>query len=160
MNIGLELFGYLGTSLIILSMMMSSVVKLRIFNICGSVVSAIYAVICNTWPIVLLNVALMSINIYKLVTDKERDVDCSLATVSSNDDIVKHFLNSNRADMEKSGIVFPKNVEARCWLAMRENNIVGILLFSDSEEGSEPIIKYVKHSAAERLFKKALAEKF
>ena len=69
MNIYLEIFGYIGTALVIVSMMMKSIVKLRIFNISGAVISAIYAVICRTWPVVVLNVVLTIINSYHLVSD-------------------------------------------------------------------------------------------
>lgn len=62
MNIYLEIFGYIGTGLILLSMMMTSVVKLRVVNMAGSVISVIYAVIHGTWPVVFLNVGLFLIN--------------------------------------------------------------------------------------------------
>lgn len=76
MNVYLEIFGYIGTLLILISMMMSSVRKLRIINICGSFISMVYALLCNTYPIVFLNLGLIIINviqIYKLYSlNKER----------------------------------------------------------------------------------------
>ncbi|MBO5323044.1 MAG: YgjV family protein [Oscillospiraceae bacterium] len=71
MNIYLELFGYLGTALVLLSMMMTSVVKLRIINMSGSVISAIYAALSNTWPVVLLNLGLIIINAFQLLRLKQ-----------------------------------------------------------------------------------------
>lgn len=67
MNIFWELFGYTGTALILLSMMMTSVVKLRIVNMIGSLISAIYGIVCNTWPVVFLNLGLIIINAVQLV---------------------------------------------------------------------------------------------
>ena len=67
MNIYLEIFGYIGTALIILSMTMKSLNKLRILNISGSVISVIYAAVSNTWPVVLLNASLIAVNIYQLI---------------------------------------------------------------------------------------------
>ena len=52
MNIWLEIFGYIGTALVIVSMMMTSVIKLRIINMCGGAISLIYALLCNAWPVV------------------------------------------------------------------------------------------------------------
>ena len=66
MNIYLELFGYTGTVLILLSMMMTSVVKLRWFNITGSVISMIYAALMNTWPVAILNLGLIIIQSVQL----------------------------------------------------------------------------------------------
>ena len=67
MNIYLEIFGYIGSGLILLSMMMTSVEKLRWFNISGSVISIIYGAICGTWPVVLLNVGTISINLAQIL---------------------------------------------------------------------------------------------
>ena len=65
----LEILGYTGTALIVISMMMSSVTKLRIVNMSGSVITTIYSAICGTWPIVFLNVSLFLINGFHLVRD-------------------------------------------------------------------------------------------
>ncbi len=67
MNIYLELFGYLGTALVLLSMMMTSLVRLRWLNLAGSVVSMIYAFACATWPVFVLNLCLAVINIVQLL---------------------------------------------------------------------------------------------
>lgn len=66
-TIAFEIFGYTGTFLVILSMTMTNVNMLRFFNICGSVISAIYAAVYGTWPIVLMNVCLVFINLFHLI---------------------------------------------------------------------------------------------
>lgn len=66
-NIYLEIFGYIGTALVIISMMMTSVLKLRIINMCGGVISLIYAVLTNTWPVAVLNASLVCINFVQTV---------------------------------------------------------------------------------------------
>ena len=67
MNIFLEIFGYIGSGLILLSMMMTSVEKLRWFNISGSVISMIYGAVMGTWPVVFLNVGTISINVVQII---------------------------------------------------------------------------------------------
>ena len=67
MNVFLEIFGYIGTALIILSMTMKSMNKLRLPNISGSIISVIYSVIIGAWPTVILNVCLATINTYHLI---------------------------------------------------------------------------------------------
>ncbi len=63
----LEIFGYIGTALVLMSMMMNSMTKLRIFNMSGSVISAIYAIFCNTWPVFFLNLGMILINVVQLL---------------------------------------------------------------------------------------------
>ncbi|MBE6633630.1 MAG: hypothetical protein E7620_04710 [Ruminococcaceae bacterium] len=67
MNLYLELLGYLGTGLVLFSMMMTSVKKLRIINMTGSLISATYALLTNTYPVVLLNLGLILINAVQLI---------------------------------------------------------------------------------------------
>ena len=66
MHILLEVIGYIGTALILLSMVMTSVTWLRRVNVLGSVFSMIYGLFCNTWPTVLLNMSLIVINVVQL----------------------------------------------------------------------------------------------
>ena len=46
----LELIGYLGSLLVIVSMLMTSVVKLRIINTIGSVIFCGYALAIHSYP--------------------------------------------------------------------------------------------------------------
>ena len=70
MDIYLEIFGYIGTALVIISMMMRSINKLRMFNIAGSIISMIYAIATNTWPIAIMNGVLVIVNVYQLIRVK------------------------------------------------------------------------------------------
>lgn len=63
----IEIFGYIGTLLVIISMMMTSITKLRIVNIIGSAITVIYSLIYNTWPIVVMNSCLIMINVFHLI---------------------------------------------------------------------------------------------
>lgn len=70
MNIYLEIFGYIGTALVLSSMLMTNINKLRILNMSGSAVSIIYAILVNTWPVVLLNSGMFLINLIQLIRVK------------------------------------------------------------------------------------------
>ena len=67
MNVYLEIFGYMGTALILASMLMTNINKLRILNMAGSVISINYAALMNTWPVVLLNTGMFLINAIQLI---------------------------------------------------------------------------------------------
>lgn len=72
MNIYLELLGWLGTGFVIVSMLMTSINKLRILNITGAVISAVYSALVGAWPVVGLNVALTVINAVQLIRAKNK----------------------------------------------------------------------------------------
>ena len=67
MNVYLEIFGYVGMALVLVSMMMTSVKWLRILNMSGALICAIYGILTNTWPTALLNIGLLIIQIVQLI---------------------------------------------------------------------------------------------
>lgn len=62
-----ELIGYIGSALVLISMLMTSVVRLRIINLTGSIIFSAYAIIIRSYPTALMNIALAGINIFYLV---------------------------------------------------------------------------------------------
>ena len=69
----LEIFGYIGSFLVVISMMMTSITKLRILNMSGSVISTTYSIIVGAWPIVAMNTAIFLINLYHIINEKVRE---------------------------------------------------------------------------------------
>ena len=67
MNIGLEIIGYLGTALVLVSMMMTKVNLLRVFNMAGSVFSLVYSLYHSVYAVVFLNAGLILINFFQLL---------------------------------------------------------------------------------------------
>ncbi|MBO7195918.1 MAG: hypothetical protein J6V80_01145 [Clostridia bacterium] len=61
-EMALELFGYLGTGLVLVSFIMRDIKWLRAVNMAGGLISLIYAICVNTMPVVVLNASLICIN--------------------------------------------------------------------------------------------------
>jgi hypothetical protein len=61
-KVWLEIFGYFGTALVLLSFVMKDIKWLRAINMAGGLISLIYAVCVNTMPVVVLNASLITIN--------------------------------------------------------------------------------------------------
>lgn len=76
MPVLLEIFGYIGTALVLLSMMMTSINKLRYVNMAGALISMIYAFLTNTWPVVFLNLGTIVINTAQLIRAKRTAALC------------------------------------------------------------------------------------
>ena len=66
MNVYLEIFGYVGMALVLVSMMMTSVKWLRILNMSGAVICAVYGILTNTWPTAFLNIGLLIVKMVQL----------------------------------------------------------------------------------------------
>lgn len=63
----IEMIGYLGSILVVVSILMTSIVKLRIVNMLGSSISMVYALMIQSYPIAFMNLCLVIINIYNLM---------------------------------------------------------------------------------------------
>lgn len=67
MNIDIiEWLGYISSVLVAVSLLMSSIIKLRWYNLIGSVMFAIYGFMINAIPVALINTIVVFINIYYL----------------------------------------------------------------------------------------------
>ena len=67
-----ELFGYASSLFVVLSMTMKDMFMLRIFNsfACGCFV--VYGILIGSAPVVLMNLAVIGINSYKIYTDGKK----------------------------------------------------------------------------------------
>ena len=74
MNVYLEIFGYVGMALVLVSMMMNSLKWLRVLNMSGAVICATYGMLTDTWPTAMLNLGILIIQIVQLIRlhQKER----------------------------------------------------------------------------------------
>lgn len=70
----LEWLGYLASLIVAVSLLMSSIIKLRWYNLIGSILFAIYGYMINAIPVALINTVIVFINIYylyKIYSEKE-----------------------------------------------------------------------------------------
>lgn len=155
-NVLYEIIGYAGTILVVLSMMMTSVIKLRIINICGSVLSMTYAIISNTWPIVLMNAALIVINVIQLIRSYSRKLNFSYKKVPANDVSFKLFMEVFEQDIRKHFPNYSINNE-EVFLTFIDTEIVGVFVGTQNDDVFNCIIdyaipKYRDMSVAKYLF--------
>ncbi len=100
MDTFIELFGYLGSTMVVLSMLMSSVVKLRIINTLGSIISGIYALVIGSFPLALMNICLVIINLYNLRKLLMTKQEYELVPCSPQDAFVRYFLKHYASDIQ------------------------------------------------------------
>jgi len=62
----IEWLGYLGSVFVAVSLMMTSIIKLRIINMLGAVCFAVYGFTIHAMPVAVINSALIVINLYYL----------------------------------------------------------------------------------------------
>ncbi len=144
MNIYLEIFGYIGTAFVIVSMMMTSVLKLRIFNMCGALISLIYAVCVNAWPVAVLNACLLCINFVQTVRALKKREAITIVSTKADDPTAKHLFDVWRSDFEKIHLALD-------FVAMRDEKIHILYVgesavgFSVAANGGEECSNYITY---------------
>lgn len=89
----LTIIGYIGTAFVLASMLMSSVIKLRILNSIGSLVSLFYGLLIHAYPTVIMNAALLLINIYFLIKHAKTKAVYQMVISGPEDAHLLHFLD-------------------------------------------------------------------
>ena len=139
----IELVGYAGSFLVIVSMLMTSVVKLRIINTVGSVIFATYAMCIHSYPTAAMQVCLITINIvslYKLLNIKK---EYTAIKLKNDDSFLNYFLKENLADIKKFFPELSENIPNDClsYLVVCNSVPAGIFVCKVlSEKNEEPDI--------------------
>ncbi|RDU23709.1 YgjV family protein [Anaerosacchariphilus polymeriproducens] len=135
----IEIIGYIGSILVVVSMLMSSVVKLRIVNTVGSGIFAIYALIIQSYPTALMNFCLVAINVYNLSKLlKKTDKHYQLVNSSSNDSLLQHYLDYYKEDIKSYFPQFNKNSDACdvAYIVCCDATPAGLFLGKKAKDGS------------------------
>lgn len=95
----IEIIGYVGTVLVLISMLMTSVVRLRIFNLAGSIVFSVYTVLIRSYPTAILNIILAGINICQLARLLRGQKIYQLIETDWRDGYFSYLLSASAADI-------------------------------------------------------------
>ncbi len=63
----LEMIGYVASAVILVSLLMSSVKKLRLINLAGSMIFAVYGFMILSYPTAVMNLGIVAIDLYYLI---------------------------------------------------------------------------------------------
>ena len=131
----IEAIGYAGSALVLISFLMSSVVKLRIVNTVGSLIFAIYALIIKSYPTAIMNICLVCINLYYLWKLRHTDSSYRLVKLQPGEAYVHDFLQSHAEDIahffpERD----PENADAnRVYMVFHGSDPAGIMMGSEED---------------------------
>lgn len=100
----LELVGYFASVLILISLLMSSAVKLRIINTVGSIVFTVYGILIHSYPTAFLNSISAVVDIYYLIKLLRCNIDLTSCTLRHDESVLQEFFRYYRNDI---GHYFP-----------------------------------------------------
>ena len=137
MNIWLEIFGYIGSALVVVSLLMASVVKLRIINTIGSVISGTYALIIGSFPLALMNISLIIINVYYLIKLLKNKDQFEIVKANGADAMVKYFVQRNGKDIDTffPCVEIQNSAEEVAYMVCCNGVPAGLLLGTEKDNG-------------------------
>ncbi len=97
----IEAIGYIGSALVLISMLMTSVVKLRFINTVGSLIFTGYALMIQSYPTAAMNFCLALINIYNLIKLFRNKKEYSVIKVRPDNALISHFFGLYEEDIRK-----------------------------------------------------------
>lgn len=137
----IEMIGYLGSALVVASMLMSSVVKLRVINTIGSGIFAAYAVIIHSYPTALMNVCLVGINIYNLIKLTQKNQSYDLVEGAQGEGLLRYLLDYYRQDIQSYFPDFSTDAAADlAYIVCHNGNPAGVLLGTSSGQGTLQVL--------------------
>lgn len=131
----LELTGYFASILILISLLMSSAVKLRLLNAVGAAVFTVYGILIHSYPTAFLNGVSVIVDIYYIVRLLKSGATFSTHQVSLSETGLGEFIRVYRNDI---GHHFPSfdfqfNSDDLIFLVYDRANPVGILIGTRTE---------------------------
>ena len=89
----LEWLGYAASAIILISLIMSSVKRLRWINLAGSAVFAVYGILIGSIPVAVMNIGIVIINIYYLVQMYGQKEYFKILNIGPDSEYLKSFLS-------------------------------------------------------------------
>ena len=96
-----ELVGYLASALVVTSLAMTSVVRLRMFSLAGSLTFATYGLLISSVPILITNVSIACLNIWFLSRELGGRRDLGAFVVPPNSPFLADFLANHAKNIEQ-----------------------------------------------------------
>ena len=143
-NEWIEWVGYAASLIVFVSLTMSSIIRLRVFNVVGCMVFAYYGYLTGLIPVTVANLSIAAINVYylyQIFTTKEQ---FKLVVAEENSAYFHHFIQSNRNDIEIQVSLNELEKTNTSFYMLRDDVIAGVLVGNKDETGQfEVLLDYV-----------------
>jgi len=142
----LEIGGWIGSILVVVSLTQARVLRFRWLNLVGSIIATAYNAIIGIWPFVAMNAAIALINIFwltRLYRERHSTIAYDTVELTPNDSYLRHLLRVNAADMAASTPGFtPELVDATClaFLVVRGDETVGAVCVRPQSGGEAVVV--------------------
>ncbi len=100
-NMIFEIIGYIASALIAISLMMSSIVRLRIINLIGAIFFTVYGILIQAYPIAVVNFFIILIDVYFLYELTNTTEYFKFLKMRPEASYLQYFLNFHQKEIRK-----------------------------------------------------------
>jgi hypothetical protein len=123
-----EVLGYVASALIVTSLAMTSVVRLRTFSLIGALIFIVYAALLGSIPIIVTNLAVAGLNLWFLRREFGPHRDLGAVPINPDAPFLVDFLRAHRADLQRTWPGFDRlKDDAFVLVLMRDGMPAGVL---------------------------------
>ncbi len=130
MSLWVEWIGYIASFIVLLSLLMRSIKRLRYVNLVGAVIFALYGFLISSYPVLIMNFGIVLVNVYYLKLIYATKDYFNILPVKKNEEYAKALIDYHRKDIENF-MPLQKNVISQSafrFLILRNMNPAGIFL--------------------------------
>lgn len=124
-----DLIGYVGSALVVLSFTMRRIVPLRIISMTAAVIVGIYGVLIHAWPVIITNGVIVVIHSVYLYRELTRSHEFDLVPIPSDSPFLIDFLSGHLSDIQRSQPDFVEPLpQDLSYIYMRDGMPAGVLV--------------------------------
>ncbi len=141
----LELVGYLGSVVVAISLMMRSLLRLRIINSVGCVVFVIYGILIHAYPVAILNAFVAGINAFYLARMFRQQDYFQLLEISHDSAYLSSLLDFYGDEVRAIYPDYVHNAQAGhpTWLVLRNMVPAGVFVLQREAAQAKVLLDYV-----------------
>ena len=139
-----DLLGWCGSTLLIVSLVQTRVLRLRLLNLCASSILIVFNSLVHVWPMVAMNVATATINVFfirRLLTQRQT---FHVLEVQPRDAYFQHFLTVHVKDLRRFFPAFEgTQSDDLAFQVQTGDETVGCVLIRPEGEVARVLLDYV-----------------
>ena len=143
----LDLFGWFGSALLIVSLLQTRVLRFRLLNLCASLSLVVFNGLLGVWPMVGMNLATTAINVWfivRMVRERHDDEVFEVLQVGPREAYFQHFVKVHGRDIAK---FYPRwqgtEDDDLAFQVEKGDETVGIVLIRPQGDVAQVVLDYV-----------------
>ena len=147
----LEIIGWLGSAVLVTSLLQTRVMRFRVLNTISCAVLVGYNAMVGVWPMVAMNIVLVGINLWviaRLVRQRHDERAYDVVAIGTDEPYLRRLLDRHRTDIDTFNPDLPADVAAsaeHAFLVSTGDQLVGVVLSraGQSPDEQQVVLDYV-----------------